>query len=41
MVIDNPSIDAGCEDAVLKNALYREIMGVIVKRVEDRKRGVS
>lgn len=40
-VNDNPSIDAGCEDAVLKNALYREIMGVIVKRVEDRKRGVS
>ncbi len=25
---DNPSIDAGCEDLVLKDALYREIMGV-------------
>lgn len=34
---DNPSIDAGCEDAVLKDALYREIMGVMFKRVTERK----
>lgn len=38
-VNDNPSIDAGVEDAILKGALYREIMGVILKRVEARKRG--
>ncbi|MDX1625206.1 MAG: RimK family protein [Wenzhouxiangellaceae bacterium] len=35
---DNPSIDAGCEDAVLKGALYREILGVMLKRIEARKR---
>ncbi|MDT8408039.1 MAG: RimK family protein [Wenzhouxiangellaceae bacterium] len=38
-VNDNPSIDAGIEDGVLKGALYREIMGVILKRVEASKRG--
>ncbi|HKL54463.1 MAG TPA: RimK family alpha-L-glutamate ligase, partial [Wenzhouxiangellaceae bacterium] len=38
-VNDNPSIDAGIEDDVLKGALYREIMGVILKRVEAGKRG--
>ena len=36
-VNDNPSIDAGVEDAVLKGALYREIMGVMFKRVMARK----
>jgi glutathione synthase/RimK-type ligase-like ATP-grasp enzyme len=36
---DNPSIDAGCEDAVLRDALYREIMGVLFKRVTARKLG--
>jgi glutathione synthase/RimK-type ligase-like ATP-grasp enzyme len=36
-VNDNPSIDAGTEDAILKDALYREIMGVFVKRIEARK----
>ncbi len=39
-VNDNPSINAGCEDAVLKAALYREIMGVMLKRVTARKLGV-
>ncbi len=34
---DNPSIDAGCEDAVLKDALYREIMGVFLKRIQAGK----
>ena len=38
-VNDNPSIDAGVEDGVLKNALYREIMGVILQRVTLRKLG--
>lgn len=40
-VNDNPSIDAGIEDAVLKSALYREIMGVIFKRVTARKLGLA
>jgi glutathione synthase/RimK-type ligase-like ATP-grasp enzyme len=37
-VNDNPSVDAGVEDEVLKDALYREIMGTIVRRIEERKR---
>ena len=36
---DNPNVDAGCEDHILKDALYREIMGVFLKRIEQRKRG--
>lgn len=40
-VNDNPNIDAGIEDAVLKDALYREIMGIFLKRIEMRKRGLS
>ena len=40
-VNDNPNIDAGVEDAVLKDALYREIMGIFLKRIETRKRGIS
>ncbi len=35
---DNPSVDAGNEDSVLKDALYREVMGVFLKRIEARKR---
>lgn len=38
-VNDNPSIDAGCEDAVLRGALYREILGVMLKRITERKLG--
>ncbi|MEX2525451.1 MAG: RimK family protein [Gammaproteobacteria bacterium] len=37
-VNDNPNIDAGIEDRILKAALYREIMGIFVKRIEQRKR---
>jgi len=40
-VNDNPSIDAGVEDALLKDALYRDIMGVMLKRVTARKLGQS
>jgi len=40
-VNDNPSIDSGFEDAVLKDALYREIMGVFLRRIENQKRGIS
>ncbi len=38
-VNDNPSIDTGYEDAVLKGALYREIMSVFLQRIEAKKRG--
>lgn len=34
---DNPSVDAGNEDGVLKDALYREVMGVFLKRIEMRR----
>ncbi len=39
-VNDNPNLDAGNEDGVLKDALYREVMGVFLKRIEARKRVV-
>ncbi|HJV86011.1 MAG TPA: RimK family protein [Noviherbaspirillum sp.] len=34
---DNPNVDAGNEDAVLSDALYREVMGVFRKRIDERK----
>jgi glutathione synthase/RimK-type ligase-like ATP-grasp enzyme len=37
-VNDNPNVDAGNEDGVLKDALYREIMGSFLRRIEARKR---
>ena len=37
-VNDNPNVDAGNEDGVLKDALYREIMGVFMRRIQERKR---
>jgi glutathione synthase/RimK-type ligase-like ATP-grasp enzyme len=36
-VNDNPNIEAGVEDAVLKQDLYRRIMGVLLRRIEERK----
>jgi len=36
-VNDNPNIDAGVEDAVLKQELYRRIMSVLLRRIEHRK----
>ncbi len=36
-VNDNPSVDAGVEDRVLKGELYERIMRVILRRVEQRK----
>ena len=33
---DNPSIEAGNEDQVLKDALYREVMGVFLRRIRER-----
>jgi glutathione synthase/RimK-type ligase-like ATP-grasp enzyme len=38
-VNDNPSIDSGLEDALLKDELYRRIMEVFLKRIEDKKAG--
>jgi glutathione synthase/RimK-type ligase-like ATP-grasp enzyme len=40
-VNDNPNVDAGNEDGVLKDALYREIMGSFVRRIEARKLGAA
>jgi glutathione synthase/RimK-type ligase-like ATP-grasp enzyme len=36
-VNDNPNIDAGCEDTVLKDELYRRIMRVFLRRIEQQK----
>ena len=36
-VNDNPNVDAGNEDGVLKDALYGEVMSVFLKRIEARK----
>jgi glutathione synthase/RimK-type ligase-like ATP-grasp enzyme len=33
---DNPNVDAGNEDGVLKDALYREMMGVFLRRIAER-----
>jgi glutathione synthase/RimK-type ligase-like ATP-grasp enzyme len=37
-VNDNPNVDAGYEDKILKDALYREIMGLMLRRIIARKR---
>lgn len=39
-VNDNPSIDAGVEDAVLKDELYLRIMRVFLRRLEEKKERV-
>lgn len=33
---DNPNVDAGNEDEVLKDALYREVMAVFLRRLKDQ-----
>jgi glutathione synthase/RimK-type ligase-like ATP-grasp enzyme len=38
---DNPNVDAGNEDGVLGDALYREVMGVFHKRIEALKGNVT
>ncbi|MBK8175674.1 MAG: RimK family protein [Rhodospirillales bacterium] len=35
---DNPNIDTGIEDAVLRDDLYRAVMGELVRRLEQRMR---
>ncbi|MCG2587684.1 RimK family protein [Rhodohalobacter sulfatireducens] len=37
-VNDNPSIDSGCEDAILKDKLYQAIMDEFLRRVELKKK---
>jgi glutathione synthase/RimK-type ligase-like ATP-grasp enzyme len=39
-VNDNPNLDAGCEDAILKDELYRRIMAVFLRRMERQKAGL-
>jgi len=39
-VNDNPNVDAGNEDQVLGDALYREVLGVYARRIGER-RGVG
>lgn len=36
---DNPNVDAGNEDAVLKDALYREVMDIFLKRIRGPETG--
>jgi glutathione synthase/RimK-type ligase-like ATP-grasp enzyme len=36
-VNDNPNIDAGVEDRVLKDEVYLRIMRVFLRRIEQRK----
>lgn len=38
-VNDNPNVDTGVEDDVLKDDLYRRIMEVFLRRIEERKAG--
>jgi glutathione synthase/RimK-type ligase-like ATP-grasp enzyme len=38
-VNDNPTIQSGIEDAVLKDALYDRIMEVFLRRLEHRRQG--
>lgn len=37
-VNDNPNVDAGNEDGILKDALYREIIASFARRIEQRRR---
>ena len=40
-VNDNPNVDAGNEDGVLKDALYRELMGVFLRRIQEHEHGIA
>ena len=37
-VNDNPNLDAGNEDQILGDALYREILGVFARRIRERRK---
>jgi glutathione synthase/RimK-type ligase-like ATP-grasp enzyme len=34
----NPNIDAGNEDQILGDAIYREILGVFARRIRERRK---
>ena len=36
-VNENPNVEAGVEDIVLKDELYRRVMSVFLERIERRK----
>ncbi len=36
-VNENPNVEAGVEDVVLKDELYRRVMSVFLERIERRK----
>lgn len=36
-VNDNPNLEAGCEDEILRDELYRRVMESFLKRIESRK----
>ena len=38
---DNPNIEAGNEDQVLQDALYRELMGVFLRRITERRQAAA
>jgi len=38
---DNPTIQSGCEDAVLKDELYRRVMEMFLQRLERRRQGLQ
>ena len=40
-VNDNPNIESAVEDAVLKQELYRRVMSVFLRRIEQRKAGYA
>ncbi len=40
-VNDNPSLESGYEDTILKDELYRRIMSVFLRRIEQRKAGLA
>ena len=40
-VNDNPNLDAGYEDAVLKEELWSRIAGVFLKRIEAVRNGTG
>jgi hypothetical protein len=37
-VNDNPNLDIGVEDAVLKDELYKRLLSDLVRRIEARRR---
>ncbi len=40
-VNDNPNMDAGCEDEILRDELYRRVMESFLRRIEQKKSGVA